>query len=210
MPYITEELWQRLPGADARLLHEAYRSAEAEPTVMLAAYPQADQALIDEQAEMEMRAIIDLVSRVRNIRSELNLKPSESLQLIVGAPAKSLQELFGSTKSMAQIGRLTRADKISVRESLEGVPRAAARAVLENGAEIAVPLEGLIDFAQERERLNRERDKLQKEAGKLEAQLANPQFAERAPEEKVKEVRDRLNDIAQRTAALQQMMEALK
>jgi len=211
MPYITEELWQRLPGVDARLLHTAYReAAAAEPTVMLTAYPQADQALIDEQAETEMRAVIELVSRVRNIRSELNLKPSESLQLIIGAPTKSLQELFGSTKSMAQIGRLTRADKISVRDSLENVPRAAARAVLENGAEIAVPLEGLIDFAQERERLARERDKLQKEAGKLEAQLANPQFAERAPEEKVKEVRDRLHDIAQRMAALQQMMEALK
>jgi valyl-tRNA synthetase len=58
--------------------------------------------------------------------------------------------------------------------------------------------------------LGREREKLQREAGKLEAQLANPQFAERAPAEKVKEVRDRLNDIAQRTAALQQMTEALK
>jgi valyl-tRNA synthetase len=192
-------------------LHPAYREAAAtEPTVMLTAYPQADKALIDEQAETEMRAVIELVSRVRNIRSELNLKPSESLQLIIGAPAKGLQELFGSSKSLAQIGRLTRADKISVRDSLENVPRAAARAVLENGAEIAVPLEGLIDFAQERERLARERDKLQKEAGKLEAQLANPQFAERAPEEKVREVRERLNDIAQRTAALQQMMEALK
>jgi valyl-tRNA synthetase len=111
---------------------------------------------------------------------------------------------------MARIGRLTRAGEISVRESLDGVPRAAARAVLEQGGEVAVPLEGLIDFAQERDRLGRERDKLQKEAAKLEAQLANPQFAERAPAEKVKEVRDRLDDIAQRAAALQQMMEALK
>jgi valyl-tRNA synthetase len=92
----------------------------------------------------------------------------------------------------------------------QDVPRASARAVLEGGAEVAVPLEGLIDFAQERERLGREREKLQKEAAKLEAQLANPQFAERAPAEKVKEVQDRLSDIAGRTAALQQMAEALR
>jgi valyl-tRNA synthetase len=208
MPYITEELWQRLPGADARLLHEAYRGAE--PTIMLTAYPQSRSDLVDERAEWEMQTIIDLVSRVRNIRSELNLKPSESINMIVGTADKSLQELFGEALSVAQTSRLTRADKISVRDNLDGVPRASARAVLANGAEVAVPLEGLIDFAQERERLGREREKLQKEAGKLEAQLANPQFAERAPAEKVEEVRARLADIAQRTSALQQMMEALK
>jgi valyl-tRNA synthetase len=73
-----------------------------------------------------------------------------------------------------------------------------------------VPLEGLIDFAQERERLAREREKLQKEAAKLEAQLANPQFAERAPAEKVNETRERLADIARRDSALQQMSEALR
>ena len=208
MPYITEELWQRLPGVSAELLHEAYRGAE--PTIMLTSYPQSRSDFVDERAEWEMQTIIDLVSRVRNIRSELNLKPSDSIHLIVGTANNSLQELFGSEKSMAQIGRLTRSDRISVRDSLDGVSRASARAVLAGGAEVAVPLEGLIDFAEERERLGREREKLQKEAGKLEAQLANPQFAERAPAEKVKEVRDRLNDIAQRTAALQQMMEALK
>jgi valyl-tRNA synthetase len=208
MPYITEELWQRLPGVGPQLLHEAYR--DAEPTIMLTAYPQGQAELMDERAEWEMQAIIELVSRVRNIRSEYNIKPGESIHLIVGTPDERQQDLFSRAKSTAQISRLTRADKISVRESLLGVPRAAARAVLASGAEAAVPLEGLIDFAQERERLGREREKLQKEAGKLEAQLANPQFAERAPAEKVKEVRDRLDDIAQRTAALQQMTEALR
>jgi valyl-tRNA synthetase len=73
-----------------------------------------------------------------------------------------------------------------------------------------VPLEGLIDFARESERLNREREKLQKEAMRLEAQLANPQFAERAPVEKVNETRERLTDIAGRTKALSEMLEALK
>src|SRR5882762_2720251 len=61
MPYITEELWQRLPGAGKKSLHPAY--ATAEPTIMLTAYPEVATALIDEQAEWEMQAIIDLVSR---------------------------------------------------------------------------------------------------------------------------------------------------
>jgi valyl-tRNA synthetase len=70
-------------------------------------------------------------------------------------------------------------------------------------------LEGLIDFAQEQERLRKEQEKLLKEASKLEAQLSNPQFVERAPAEKVNELRIRLDDIAQRNAALGQTLEAL-
>ncbi|HYE66399.1 MAG TPA: class I tRNA ligase family protein, partial [Pyrinomonadaceae bacterium] len=205
MPYITEELWQRLPGVNERLLHPAYRHAQ--PTIMLTAYPQSRAELIDERAEWEMRALIDLISRVRNIRSEVNIKPAERVRLLVSSPDERVRALFAA--SLDQIARLTRASDISLRERLDA-PRASARAVLTGGAEVAVPLEGLIDFAQEHERLGREREKLQKEAAKLEAQLANPQFAERAPAEKVNEIRGRLADIARRMAALQQMLEALR
>jgi valyl-tRNA synthetase len=72
-----------------------------------------------------------------------------------------------------------------------------------------VPLEGLIDFEQERQRLRKEQEKLKVEASRLETQLANPQFVERAPAEKVNELRERLADIAQRTAALDEMLQAL-
>ena len=89
------------------------------------------------------------------------------------------------------------------------MPKAAARAVLAGGAEVAVPREGLIDFAQERLRLSREKEKLQKEAAKLETQLGNADFVQRAPAEKVEELRARVTDIAQRNAALDQMLEAL-
>src|SRR6185436_4628301 len=73
MPYITEELWQRLPGTRADLLHQAYRGAD--PTIMLAASPEGRAELLDEEAEAQMQALIDLISRVRNIRSEMNIKP---------------------------------------------------------------------------------------------------------------------------------------
>jgi valyl-tRNA synthetase len=89
-------------------------------------------------------------------------------------------------------------------------PRASARAVLTGGAEVAVPLEGLIDFDQEKQRLGKEKDKLAIEASKLVAQLANPQFAERAPAEKVAELRARIADIAQRTLQLDQTIENLQ
>jgi valyl-tRNA synthetase len=205
MPYITEELWQRLPGVDEKLLHPAYKGAR--PTVMLASYPQADAALIDERAESEMQAVINLISRVRNIRTEMNIKPGERVKLIIAAPDESARNVFEASR--AAVARLARASEILIREQLDA-PRASARAVLAGGAEVAVPLEGLIDFEVERARLSREIEKLQKESAKLEAQLANPQFVERAPAEKVSEIRERLGDITERVRRLTETLEAIR
>ncbi|HYE15852.1 MAG TPA: valine--tRNA ligase [Pyrinomonadaceae bacterium] len=242
MPYITEELWQRLPGVGAHSLHAAYGGAPVTPTIMLADYPRAEESLIDERAEAEMQAVIDLISRVRNIRTELSVRPGEYLpRVFVGTPDAGMRRVFAN--GAGQIARLARASKIFVGDRLErfsrpegrepsgngelappppwppaldatdpdgrDIPRASARAVLAGGAEVAVPLEGLIDFEQERARIGREVEKLAKESEKLEAQLANPQFVERAPAEKVEELRARAEDIRRRSAALEQMLEAL-
>jgi len=205
MPYITEELWQQLPGVGKTSLHPAY--ADAEPTIMLTAYPEGSASLVDEQSEFEMQAIIDLVSRVRNIRSEMNIKPGERIGIIVGAPEEKLRQVYEAASD--QISRLVRASSLKIAPQLDA-PRASARAVLTGGSELAVPLEGLIDFEQERQRLKKEQDKLQAESDKLEAQLQNPNFVERAPAERVAEVRDRIADIAQRKSQLQQTLDNLQ
>jgi valyl-tRNA synthetase len=199
MPYITEELWQQLPGAGKDLLHPAY--GEAEPTIMLAAYPESRADFINEAAEWELQAVIDLITRVRNIRSEMQIKPSEPIPVVIGSPDERLHAVYSANTN--QITRLLRASEVLVSDRLEA-PRASARAVLISGAEVAVPLAGLIDFAQEQQRLSKEKEKLTAEVMKLEAQLANPQFAERAPAEKVDEVRTRIADIAQRISQLDQ------
>jgi len=143
---------------------------------------------------------------VRNIRSEMNIKPGEPIPVLIGAPDESLRSIF--SKNTNQIARLLRASEVSVSDRL-AAPQASARAVLVGGAEVAIPLAGLIDFAQERQRLTKEKEKLAAEAAKLQAQLANPQFAERAPAEKVAEVRARIEDIAQRTLQLDQSIQNL-
>ncbi len=184
---------------------------------MLTEFPRANEALIDERAEEEMRSVIELVSRVRNIRTELSVKPGEYLpRLFVGTPDREMRYVFAN--SAEQITRLTRAAQIFVADRLDKssngggggeIPRASARAVLAGGAEVAVPLEGLIDFEQERARIAREREKQEKELQKAEAQLSNPQFVERAPAEKVEELRKRAAEVGQRIKALSEMMEAL-
>jgi valyl-tRNA synthetase len=171
---------------------------------MLAAFPQANERLIDEAAEAEMKEIIDLVSRVRNIRSEMNIKPSDRVPLVIQGGTANTQQLITSAKQ--QILRLTRASDLTFGDA----PKASARSILNGGAELAIPLEGLIDFEQERQRLKREQQKLQAEATKLEAQLGNPNFVERAPADRVNELRARIAEIAQRSSQLQQTVEYLQ
>ena len=168
---------------------------------MLASYPEVVAELIDEDAEWEMQAVIDLISRVRNVRSEMNIKPGERVALLIGAPEERLRRVLLANSN--QISRIVRASEVTIQEELQA-PKASARAVLVGGGEVAIPLEGLIDFEVEKQRLSKEKEKLQAEASKLEAQLANPQFAERAPAEKVAELRARISDIAQRSVQLDQ------
>jgi valyl-tRNA synthetase len=134
----------------------------------------------------------------------MNIKPSDRVQIVVKPGTGKTQQLFVSLKE--QILRLGRASDLS----FGAAPKASARAVLPGGAELAIPLEGLIDFEQERQRLNREQEKLAAEAAKLEAQLSNPNFVERAPAERVNEVRARIADIAQRSSQLRQTVENLQ
>ena len=88
---------------------------------MLTAYPEGSVDLIDETAESEMQAIIELISRVRNIRSEMNIKPGERIPIIIGSPDENLRRVFTSARD--QISRLVRASEVSVSERLEA-PRA--------------------------------------------------------------------------------------
>jgi valyl-tRNA synthetase len=81
--------------------------------------------------------------------------------------------------------------------------------VLAGGAEIAVPLEGLIDFEKERERVQNQIEKLSVELNRLDAQLSNSNFVERAPADKVQGLRDRQAEIRQQIATLSRNLEAL-
>ncbi len=204
MPYLTEELWQKLPGTSNALHNDAYEKADA--TIMLTDFPKGDPALIDEQAESEMQLVIDTIKRVRNIRSEMNIKPSDRVDIHVAA-ATETQSILAANE--AQIKKLARADKLVLADSLD-VPKASAKAVLTGGAEIAVPLEGLIDFDKERERLHNQIAKLDTELQRLNGQLSNANFVERAPAEKVNELRDRSAEIEQQKGTLSINLEAIK
>ncbi|HTK38042.1 MAG TPA: class I tRNA ligase family protein [Pyrinomonadaceae bacterium] len=204
MPYLTEELWQKLPGVGNGMHNSAYKNAEK--TIMLCDFPVGNDVLVDEKAEAEMGFVIELISKVRNIRSEMNISPSIRVAINVAAPPE-MQKVF--TENEAQILKLARAEKVVLGDSLE-VSKASAKAVLTGGAEIALPLEGLIDFDKERERLKNQLAKLDTELQRLNGQLSNKNFVEKAPAEKVQELRDRQSELEKQIAALNNNLDALR
>jgi len=151
-----------------------------------------------------MQAVIDVISKVRNIRAEMQIKPSDRIAIHLAANAETKQ-IFSENE--AQILKLARADKLVLGETLE-VPKASAKAVTAN-AEIAVPLEGLIDFEQERKRLENQLSKLSVELERLNGQLGNANFVEKAPTEKVQELRDRVAEIEAQSGTLEGNLKAL-
>ena len=203
MPYLTEELWQKLPGTGQNLHNRAY--GDADPSIMLADFPVGDPNLISEEAEDEMNTIIELISKVRNIRAEMQIKPSDLVEVHLSTTTET-SPVFESNEP--QILKLARAASLTLERELD-VPKASAKSVLTNGVEIAIPLEGLIDFERERERLRGQIGKLEAEHEKLSKQLSNENFVAKAPADKVEAVRSRTSDIDIQLETLRENLETL-
>ncbi len=203
MPFITEELWQKLPGVSSDLHDPAYKNADT--TIMLAAFPKGDSALIDTIAEDEMETIFELITAIRNIRAEMQIKPSDKIEIHLARTGKA-DEVFRHNE--AQILKLARGNALVLSEELD-VPAASAKTVLKTGVEVAIPLEGLIDFDKERTRLSNQIAKLETELEKMNGQLSNENFVARAPVEKVEAVRERVKEIEMQISGLRANLDAL-
>ena len=203
MPYLTEELWLKLPGTSPAMNHDAYRDAGA--TIMLTSFPPGDERAIDERAENEMAAVIDVIKKIRNIRAEMNISTAIKFTVHIAANTE-FQQVFEANN--AQILKLAKAEKLVITAELD-VPQASAKAVT-NDAQLAVPLEGLIDFDVERARLAGQIAKLTEEKSRLDAQLANSNFVDKAPAEKVAELRARSTELENQVETLNNNLEALR
>ena len=185
MPFLTEELWgSGVLGA-----------AQRDTCLALAAWPQLE-GCEDAAAEAEIGFVIDVVSDVRSVRSEMNVQAGAQIPLVfvaaapdVAARAKDWEETI---KRLARLSEISFAAQ-SPAQSVQMVVR---------GTLAALPLEGIIDFAVEKVRLSKEIDKLAGEAKKIEAKLGNEDFISRAPEEVVEENRERLADAMERREKL--------
>jgi valyl-tRNA synthetase len=193
MPFITEELWQRLP------------TARTVDTICLAPFPKADATLIDEAAERQIQTIIELIKKVRNIRGELNIMPHQELQVFIRTPQAEARQLLETTND--QIRRLARV-RIEFVSSTDGL-RHVARDVVA-GIEMALPLEGLIDFEKESARLSKTLEKIEKDMEKMNRNLTNPGFLARAAEDVVASTRKQFEELQQQQKRLVEILQDLK
>ncbi|QQS46132.1 MAG: valine--tRNA ligase [Acidobacteriota bacterium] len=191
MPYITEELWQKLP-------HKG-------ESICVADFVEHNSAQLDGRAEREMGLVIDLITRLRNIRSSFNIAPSTPLKAQVATTDDNVRDVI--LRMEPHIRRLARIEELTLVDHLDSA-RGSARAVI-SGAAIAVPLEGVIDFDKERARLEKELVKLTGEREGLEKRLGNQDFIKRAAVDIVAATRERSVELEDQIARLRVTIESL-
>ncbi|MGI5881780.1 MAG: valine--tRNA ligase [Dethiobacteria bacterium] len=167
MPFISEEIWQQLVRV------------EKGQALIRAAWPLPDEKLIDERARCEMELVMGTIRSIRNLRSEIGLPPGKKSPIVIRVPEKHLA-LFADEKSYME--RLSWSGPVSIIENTEEKPSSSLTALVDE-VEIYLPLEGVIDLAQEINRLEKELKDVEKEMQKVEAKLGNEKFLQRAPAE---------------------------
>jgi valyl-tRNA synthetase len=188
MPYVTEELWQKF--------------ATRETWLIAAAWP-SYKGLGDKAADAEMDWVVRLISEIRSVRAEMNVNAGAKIPcVLVGAG----QEARRRAKTWeAEIMRLARLSSISFEDQ---VPKASAQMVLDE-ATIALPLEGVIDFAAERARLSKELEKIAKDSAAIDGRLNNPGFVAKAPPEVLEESRELKTSLVARKAKVDEALKRL-
>lgn len=175
MPFITEEIYCTL--------------CPEEETIMLASWPEYDEALHFEQAEVSIEAIKALVRAVRNLRSEMNVPPSRKASYYVVSQDENVCRRLDTFQDVYR--NLISAAEIHVQPDKTGIPEDAVSVVIPN-AVVYVPLEELVDLEKERERLQKEKAKLVKELARSNGMLKNEKFLSKAPAEKVAAEKEKL------------------
>ena len=184
MPFITEEIWQRLPHPGA--------------SIMLAPFPKATKKAHDPAAEKDMALLIGVVTAIRNIRGEMRIPPSTTLQAVLRPGSRQATKLLAPHAPLVQM--LARCE--ATVDSRAKRPPASAMAIA-GGVECFVPLEGLVDLEAELQRLRKELRKVEEQLSFIEGKLRNREFKAKAPAEVVEREKGRLVEQREIRAKLQ-------
>ncbi|TET39699.1 MAG: valine--tRNA ligase [Dehalococcoidia bacterium] len=178
MPFITEEIWQSL---SQRL------DGEMAESIMIAPYPVADEGAIDAEAEKKMELVIEVIRAIRNARAEFKVEPSKWIEaLVVAEEAKPIFE------NQAQaIETLARVRPLTIIGTKDARPDRVKTLVLK-GAEVILPMAGMVDLVAERARLKKEIEGIQAEIARIEARLKDEEFLSKAKPDVVQRERERL------------------
>ncbi len=193
MPFITEEIWQALPGT---------RPAAS---LMLAAWPLAAAVPVDPKATARMELVMDVIRAIRNIRGEMDVPPGKPIAalLLCGSPESVaiLETAQGAVRALARVGELQTGQNLAR-------PAQAATQVA-GDVEICLPLAGLVDIAEEEQRLSKEIAKVRTDVEFFRKKLSNEKFVANAPAEVLEKDRAKLAEAEEKLAILERSLAKL-
>ena len=193
MPFVSEEIYSKL--------------IPEEESLMMSQWPEYDESWNFPVAENIAEHYKEIIRGIRNVRAEMNVPNSRKATAFVVCDdqqlCSGLEFLRNSAKNMASVNDLI------IQHDKAGIPEDAVSIVIPD-ATVYVPLEELIDFDQEIERLEKEETRLTKEIARAEGMLNNEKFVSKAPEAKVQEERDKLETYRQMMEQVQERLEGLK
>jgi valyl-tRNA synthetase len=195
IPYITEEIWQRV----------APLAGQSGATIMTQAYPEADESKIDDKALGDVEWLKGVIVAIRNIRGEMDISPAKAIPVLLRNGNEEDQRRFkeneGFVKSLAKLESMTWLTD-------EEAPMSSTQLV--GSMEVLVPMAGLINLDAEISRLNKEIEKANKEIGRLSGKLNNKKFVSNAPKEVVEKEQAKLADAQSSQAKLAEQLEKIK
>jgi valyl-tRNA synthetase len=188
MPFLTEDLWQRLPHGGK--------------SITRAPWPAAGRR--DSAAEAEFELLSAVVVAVRTVRSEMNVPPGKEAELWVRAAGETARTIAGGQTMIESLAKVRLLEVSATAER----PKAAAAAIA-GGAELFLPLAGLIDLGAERRRLGRDLERVERELSTAESRLESAAFRAKAPPAVVERERERLTELKTVEEKLRQSLTTL-
>ncbi len=192
MPFVTEEIWEKIPHTGNSLV--------------TAPYPVVVPELSDETSARGMEVLQELIRSVRNIRSEVNTPMSKEITLLIKTSDGEVRTFL--EENTKYIERFCNPEELVIADKIEA-PELSMSAVI-TGAEIYLPLEDLINIEEEIARLEKELDKWSKEVERVQKKLANERFVSSAPEAVVEGEKNKQKDYLEKQAAVTERINQLK
>ena len=192
MPFITEKIYCQLYNTDE--------------SIMIADWPKFDEKYDFKLEETHIEEMKNLISQIRNIRTNMNVHPSKKSDLIFIVDDKEYETLLNSSESW--IEKLGFGNSIKIEKDETNIPKHAVSA-LANGIKVFIPFEELVDIEEEKSKLQAEKEKLEAEVARSTKMLSNPGFLNKAPEAKVQEEKEKMKKyqdmLADTIARLEQL-----
>jgi valyl-tRNA synthetase len=185
IPFVTEEIYSKMNSKDECL--------------SLATWPKEQKTLIDAKASSQMQTIIDIISAIRNVRSQWNIKPNETVDAFVVPADSSLKDFL--SHNVADIQRMARLKNLTM--DLKAPVLKNAATVLVKTVKVLIPLEGLIDLNAEKKRMSDDIAQKIKSIDGLNTRLNNVDFTAKAPEEIIAKEKERLDSLNKEVIALE-------